>query len=481
MISDIKALSPIDYTLYYGIFLDTPKLGELRIRFNTLIGVDKQGVINYIDEDYSGEVTSEKIKEHFLSSRPLSEPISVVISDSFSSFFVPGFIDTHIHASQFPNIGIGLGVPLLDWLQKYTFPLESELNSKNLDLVEKVYSQVIRKTLLNGTTYASYFTTIDPVSTNILTDLLLKFGQRGSVGKVCMDDNQLDNSYEEDYHSCVTNTKRVVDYIANVNQENNTLVKPIITPRFAPTCSEELLSFLGEFADEKNFPIQTHISENIQEIELVKNLFPNCKSYADVYDKFNLLTENTILAHAVYLNQFECNLLKEKNCSISHCPTSNTFLSSGEAPIKKYLYEDGINIALGTDVSGGFETSVLKIIKHSILVSHHLAMKSENSESRLSINDGIYMATQGGAKAVGLSDVIGSFDVGKKFDTQKINLESNGSNISIFDWQLPQSQDDEKMKTAKFVDLLGKWIFNGDDRNCTTVWCNGRAVIDKSF
>lgn len=483
MTNDIKALSPIKYMLYYGTFVDTPQLGELNIQFNRLVGVDPEGKIDFIDDEYDGPARGVDLIEYYWKKTGSSDDnidnVGVMIKKSFTDFFIPGFIDTHIHASQFPNVGIGLGVPLLEWLDKYTFPMENQFNSENLKMVYDVYTQVIEKTLTNGTTYASYYTSIDPVSTNIFTDLLLKLGQRGSVGKVCMDDNPQYRKYQEDHDTCVDSTTQVVDYIANINQKGNSLVQPIITPRFAPVCSEKLLTFLGDFANEHNCPIQTHISENLQEIELVKSMFPNSKSYAEVYNQFNLLTENTILAHAVHLSDSERKLIKEKNCSISHCPTSNTFISSGEAPIKKYLHQDKINVSLGTDLSGGFEASILGIIKHSILVSHHLAMKSKDMNDRLTINEGIYMATQGGANAVGLGKDIGSFQVGKKFDCQLINLQSSQSNISIFDWQLPQDQESLDIKVGKFIDLLGKWVFNGDDRNCTKVWCNGRIVIDK--
>lgn len=480
MTNEIKALLPIDYLLYYGTFIDTPQLGQLQVRFNRIVGVDNQGKIDFIDDNYDGDITSEAIIDYYKKcTKQNPENIQVSLETSSTKFFIPGFIDTHIHASQFPNVGIGLGIPLLDWLKKYTFPMENQLNSENLDLVFHVYNEVISKTLKNGTTYASYYTNIDPVSTNIFTDLLLKLGQRGSVGKVCMNDNPEYKSYEEDFNTCKQSTTKVVDYIKNIDQQGNMLVQPILTPRFAPVCTGELLQFLGDFANENNLPIQTHISENLQEIELVKTIFPNCKNYAEIYNQFNLLNDNTILAHAVYLNDSECKLIKQKNCSISHCPTSNTFISSGEAPIKKYLYQDKINVSLGTDLSGGFESSILGIIKHSILVSHHIAMKSNNMDDRLTIKEGIYMATQAGAIAVGLGQEIGTFEIGKKFDCQLINLATPQSNISIFDWQLPKDNDSQDVKVSKLTDLLGKWVFNGDDRNCTKVWCNGRLVVQK--
>lgn len=526
-----KAVAYIPYTLFYGTFVDTPTLGDLNIDFHTLVGVDKDGQIDYMHKNYKSSEHDNLsalqffMKNHYKYIAEEDEYVTEFVeragernqyhdnihgnvdfvdvqydrnhsqygryninyvdySTDPTKFFFPGFIDTHIHASQFPNIGIGLDVPLLDWLSKYTFPLENrftDANSAKLKFAEDIYTKVIQKTLTNGTTCASYFTTTDGETTNLFGELLLKHGQRGFVGKVCMDHNE---NYEEDYDTCMDSMSKLVKYIHEINPDGESLVKPIITPRFAPVCSRELMKSLAALSLEHNLPIQTHISENLKEIEWVKELFPEFDSYADVYDKHNLLTKDTILAHAVHLTEVECKLVKERNCSISHCPTSNTFITSGEAPIKRYLYEDGINVSLGTDVSGGFDLSILSVLKHSILVSHHVSMKSDDQHiakaAKLSMMDAMYMATQGGARAVGLANQIGSFEVGKRFDAQMIDL-GVASNVDVFNWQLPdlKSQTQSQQDSDLAHDLLGKWVFSGDDRNCVKVWCNGRLVINK--
>jgi guanine deaminase len=484
-----KAILPITTQLYYGTFVHSVALDDLEIRPNGLIVVDTEGRITKVFDDVGDGMSDDEVYEFYVNNGgSLSRnSIGIVnVSGDKTKFLIPGFIDTHIHASQFPNVGVGLGVPLLKWLDKYTFKLESQFtidptdSTRAIELANLVYSQVILKTLSNGTTCASYFTTIDPTTTNIFADLLLEYGQRGFIGKVCMNDNSTYQSYQEDYDTCIKSTTECCHHISKNNPIGEVLIKPIITPRFAPICSKELLGYLGDFAKANDMPIQTHISENVREIDWVKSLFPEYENYASVYDAHNLLTESTILAHAVYLNDDECKLVKSRNCSISHCPASNSFLSSGEAPIKKYLRDYDINVSLGTDLSGGFEQGILAIIKQSILVSHHLAMKTGNESDRISIAEAIYMATRGGAKAVGLGDTVGCFDVGKKFDAQLIDLSATNSNVTSFDWQLPQETDDSDIKYHKLLDLLGKWIFTGDDRNCVKVWCNGRKVIDKT-
>lgn len=484
------AAEEAEYTLYYGTFVHTPTLGKLEILKHTLIGVDKSGTIDFMKQDIHNEIHGTDIiafyKQETKCAVDASQIKVVDISNEPLKFFLPGFIDTHIHASQYPNLGVGLGCPLLEWLNEYTFPLESSFTDNNregkLAFARDVYSRVIKKTLVCGTTCASYFATIDADTTRLLADLCLEAGQRAFVGKVCMDDNSVYPEYQEDYDTCVKSMEAVNSHIESINPKSEVLVKPIVTPRFAPVCSRKLLSYLGNLAAEKNLPVQTHLSENTKEIELVRTLFPECKNYTSVYDDYHLLKDTTILAHGIHLDKDECNLIKKKGSTIAHCPMSNSFISSGESPVRKYLYEYNINVSLGTDVSGGFKPSILETIKHSILASQHLHMhtKHESFDPRLTVADTIYMATMGGATGIGLQNVVGSFAIGKKWDTQLIEVDSSDSNIDIFGWN-ERFLDGTKDSIIKYyTNLLNIWVFTGDDRNCTKVWCNGRKVIDKS-
>ncbi|CAK7897462.1 probable guanine deaminase [[Candida] anglica] len=486
------------YTLYYGTIVHTPTISSIEININTLVGVNSNGTIDFIHKNLSKDVNPIKF---FFNNHSPSDPIKEFKFNDNSQnplqFFCPGFIDTHIHASQYPNLGIGIGVPLLDWLKQYTFPMEESFKKENLLMAEDVYNKVISRTLSCGTTCASYFTTIDYDTTTLFTDLLLKHGQRGFVGKVCMDHNEPYPQYSESFEQSIESQQKILNYIesknskinarysekkgtlSTCNHDHSRLVTPIITPRFAPVCSDPLLQTLGAISLANSLPIQTHIAENLKEVALMKELFPQFENYASVYDHYQLLTNRTILAHAVHLDDDECKIISERGCTISHCPTSNSFLSSGEAPIKKYL-KHNINIALGTDLSGGFDSSILGIMKHSILVSHHLAMPEEIDDSnKLSIKEVMYMATQGGAKAVGLGDTIGTFHVGKQWDAQLIDLASSNSYLDVFEWQVPDTKGDPTKAVEKINELLGRWIFNGDDRNCMKVWVNGNLVVDK--
>ncbi len=390
-------------------------------------------------------------------------------------FLFPGFIDTHIHASQYPNNGIFGKSTLLDWLETYTFPLESSISlPKNKLKCENIYRKVIERTLQNGTTMASYFTTINSESTKIFADLIKKLGQKALIGNVCMNQNSPSYYIQKNDEESINETQNLIDYCSKIDPSKD-LITPIITPRFAPSCTESLLKKLGNISKKTNLPIQTHVSENRDEIAWVKNLFPNYDSYTDIYYKNNLLNDKTILAHAIYLSEDEKNLIQKQKSSISHCPISNSSITSGEARIR-WLLDNDINVSLGSDCSGGFEVSLLVVARHALLVSRHVSMKSNNDKDKLSIEEVLYLATLGGAKACNVVDKVGNFKVGKKFDAQLIDVLSPGSKIDLFDFQINDKNIDDDIY---FDTIVAKWLFNGDDRNTRKVWVNGIQVVDK--
>lgn len=544
---------PPPYTLYHGTVVHTPVLGELRIQTNMLVGVTHEGRIDYFSHYGDQQQLMHKSPEAFFEwqtgytkGEKLSNDTNdkswergpnggyrnpnrgsnhryqrgydfIDFSKNPNKFLVPGFFDTHIHASQYPNIGVGSELPLLDWLKKYTFELENKFKApgdgselaaekiKRMRMAKNVYTKIISRTLSAGTTTASYFATIDTETTNLLADLAVDRGQRTLIGKVCMDCNPTFPAYiEADPEALVSGTVDVLKHCSKLNtsvQHSNgpKMVQGIVTPRFAPTCLSELMKKLGALASEYNAPVQTHISENKDEVKLVADLFPDCNDYTSVYDSHGLLGALTILAHAVHLTRSECKMILQRNCSILHCPSLNTFLTSGVAPVRRYLYEDKINVSLGTDISGGCEHSILQAMKGLIMVLHHRGMdepekgqKKANSEDSgevedttesnskpklVTVADALYMATLGGAIACDMGKELGSFEMGKWFDAQLIDIQSPDLNIDIFDFQ--EFSPDDPDYEEKIGHLVHKWVFCGDDRNCVKVWCNGRKVVDK--
>lgn len=471
------AVSSNRLVVYYGTFVDTPSLGELRTREKVSVGVSlvgpNNGCIVFIKE---GSVDPMADCRAFDGSLGDGEVV-LVDGSGETAFFFPGFIDTHIHASQYPNAGIFGNSTLLNWLETYTFPLEAALDEP--EVARKVYEAVVRRTLSNGTTTAAYFATIDAESTKLLARICSSRNQRAFIGKVCMDENSPDY-YRETTEGSVESCRSVIRFLDRELRDPKVL--PILTPRFAPSCSRELLQELGQLAhSEGNLHVQTHLSETHDEINWVKSLFPECESYTDVYDRFKLLTERTVLAHCIHLSDEEAHLIKTRGSGVSHCPASNSSLTSGECRVR-WLLDQGVKVGLGTDMSGGFTCSMLAAARQAHLVSRHLAMKEQNQKLRehlkLSVPEVLFLATLGGAQTLDMDGKIGSFEVGKQFDAQLIDLESPGSNIDVFDWQRPLSHNghaaNKKLPPSiDYEDLVAKWFFNGDDRNVSAVWVAG--------
>lgn len=294
-----------------------------------------------------------------------------------------------------------------------------------------------------------------------------------------MDRNSPESYCESSPKASLDDTKILIAHIRNIP---STLVYPILTPRFAISCSNDLLTSLGELASsDKSLAIQTHISENKAEIQFTKELFPNCTSYADVYDHFGLLRNNTVLAHAVHLEQSEMALVKKRNTGISHCPTSNFNLNSGVAPIGEYL-DMGIKVGLGTDVSGGFSPSILQAIQMASVAAKVKAMQPPRaSDSKtgfanraLSISTLLYLATLGGAEVCCLEDRIGSFQAGKEFDALLVDIRDRavGGNPGLWGENLwDTAGPKEKLETS-----LERFLFTGDDRNIRQVFVKGVCV-----
>lgn len=443
-------------TIYRGTFVHCRSLTDVEVIENGAIGVDEHGKIAFVD------TTTTNVREGW-------QGVQEVQSRN-NSFFFPGFIDTHIHASQYPNAGVFGKSTLLDWLNTYTFPLESSY--KDLNVASKIYNRVVARTLSHGTTTACYYATVHVPATNLLADVCQRRGQRAFVGRVCMDRLSPDYYRDESVESAIRDTQACIDHVKHIDPQFD-LITPIITPRFAPSCSDEALKALGDLHQSSGVPCQTHISENTAECALVKELFPTSDHYTHVYDRAGLLTSKTILAHAVHLSQDECDMIKKRDAKLSHCPASNTALTSGRAKVRKLL-DQGITVGLGTDVSGGYTSSMLSEAREAIFNSRHVAM-DEGADAKLAVEEALYLATRGGAKVVGLEDRIGGFEVGKDWDAQLVELGT------VTDDEIDQNAGlVEVFGAESWDDKLAKWVYTGDDRNTAAVWVQGRLVHQRN-
>ncbi|KAI1399848.1 guanine deaminase [Hypoxylon fuscum] len=481
--------------LFLGLFIHSVGLGKLEYLHDTAVCVDKSGKIVAVQPKCDLKKFEETLHliYHKLDWKPWD--VSVTFARE-GQFFFPGFIDAHIHAPQYPNVGIFGKSTLLDWLNKYTFPMESSL--EDLSKARRVYTSCIRRVLAHGTTTAAYYATIHVEPTNLLADLCLSMGQRAFVGRVCMDNHEMspDDYRDETAAESLARTQQSIDHIRRIDADFS-LVSPILTPRFAPACTRDAMAQLGALQRATGLPVQTHISENRAEIALVRAMFPECASYAAVYDAFGLLGARTILGHAIHLTDDEADLVAQRGSKVAHCPCSNTALTSGRARVR-WLLEKGIGVGLGTDVSGGYSPSVLEAARQAAMVSNHLAMpvgkredeaakehEQEREHAKLSVEEVLHLATRGGAEVVGLADRIGGFEVGKEWDAQLVGLglvherphehehehsmrdhDHDHGNVDIFGWET-------------WEERVAKWVFNGDDRNVKKVWVRGRLVHER--
>ncbi|KAF9432927.1 hypothetical protein BGZ76_010123 [Entomortierella beljakovae] len=433
--------------VFYGTLIHSVSITQIEYIKQGLLFIDTQGKIAKILKD----VAQDKVESALEGVE--SEKVVRLNDDQF---VIPGFIDTHIHAPQYTFCGNGHDLPLLEWLDTYTFPRESKFADK--EYARKLYTKSVARSLRNGTTSACWFATIHLDACKELVDIIQEQGQRAYVGKVNMNQNSPDFLVETT-ESSVRDTRAFIEYVQDVNSKlsNKPLVTPIITPRFAISCNSELLTELGKLATEYNLPIQSHLCENMNEIGFTMSLFPNSPNYTAVYNDHGLLNNRTIMAHCVHMKEEELDLMKEKEAGISHCANSNFNLKSGMADVRKMLSKD-IKVGLGTDVAGGYSPSILEGLRAS-----RTASMVRDVDTTLLVTELFYLATVGGARVMELEDTIGNFEVGKEFDAILVNTSVEGSPVDVFDHDTVETK-------------FEKYLFVGDDRNNEKIYVQGKEV-----
>lgn len=374
------------------------------------------------------------------------------IIDFGDKLVFPGMSDLHMHAPQFPFRGLGMDLELLDWLATYTFPEEAKY--QELDYAARSYHSFADHLKHSTTTRASIFATVHVPATELLMDELERIGLKTYVGKVNMD------RYSPDYLSEKSAEQSLRDTEAWLcdTKDKYEHTKPILTPRFTPTCSDELMEGLHGLAEKYDVPVQSHLSENLAEIELVKKLCPWAKNYGDAYDRFGLFGGKTkcIMAHCIYSDEREIARMKENGVFIAHSPESNMNVIAGIAPAKRYL-EEGLNIGLATDVAGGSHESMLRAIMHAVQASKLRWRLVDESHAPLSFQEAFYLATVGGGKFFGK---VGSFEEG--YDLDAVVLED-----SSLDHPQPLS----------ILQRLERAVYLSDDRHIFAKFVRGTRVL----
>ena len=330
------------------------------------------------------------------------------VIDYENQLIIPGLIDLHIHAPQYAYRGLGMDLELMDWLAQQAFLEEAKY--AELEYARKAYSIFAEQMKKSGTTRACIFATRHRTATEMLMELMEETGLISYVGKVNMDREAPEGLREESAEVSAYTTKEWLENVSGKFQRT----RPILTPRFIPSCTDELLERLGDIQKEFGLPVQSHLSENQGEIQFVKELRPQNAFYGEAYHDYNLFGNDakTVMAHCVWSTEEEIRLIKKNGVFIAHCPASNMNLSSGIAPVKKYL-DKGLKIGLGSDVAGGQSESMFRAMTDAIQVSKMYWRLVEQSEKPITFSEAFYMATKGGGEFFGK---VGSFEEGYEFD-----------------------------------------------------------------
>ena len=391
-------------------------------------------------ENYYLVLKKDRIKEFRKDIDDIKEDYKLY--DYGRKMIIPSFYDMHLHASQYKMKGLGMDKELIDWLNDYTFKEESKFT--NYKYAEKIYDEFCRELIKQGTFNIVVYSTIHKDTTEILFDKLQEYGINAYVGKVNMDRNS-PNYLTENTVKSIKDTEELI-----LKYRDNPKVKPIITPRFAPTSTSELLKELGKLATKYDIPVQSHLSENPSEVNWVKNLYPKSSNYSSVYNDNNLFGQTkTLMAHCIYVSEEGKRLMKDNNVIAVHCPSSNLNLSSGIMKVREFL-ETGIKVYLGSDIGAGDTLSMKEIIKLSIQMSK--IVFRNNSHKPLSLEEAFYLSTKAPAEFFEKKD---SFETGDKLNALVIDDEHYDYNLS---------------------ERLSKFIYNGDDRNIYTRYLDSKIV-----
>lgn len=374
---------------------------------------------------------------------------NVPVLDYGNSLILPGLCDMHVHAPQFVYRGLGIDLQLMEWLDRYAFPTEARF--ANLSYARIYYEAFADALAKNGTTRAVIFGTLHAPATELLMEILEKKKIGAYVGKINMDTLSSDYLCETPKQSLADTRKWIED-----TKDRFHLVKPAVTPRFIPTCSTSVLEGLGKLAQEFDLPVHSHISEDLGEMSIVRDRYPQYDNDGDVYDHFGLLTSHTVMAHFIYPTRHEMELIKERGVTIAHCPQSNGNVAAGIPPIRQML-DLGVKVGLGSDIAGGYSVSIFRAMSEAVYLSKLQWLRSEKKDSFLSVPESFYLGTKGGGQFFGK---VGSFETGYELDA-----------IVVDDRSLCVSAD--RLSTEERVERV---IHLADDRNIISRFVAGEQA-----
>jgi guanine deaminase len=442
---------------FLGSALHAPVRGQLEVLHDVIMVTGTNGSISAIHSGGSPEAEAA-VKRHAAA--------GTLRTLGHGQYLLPGLIDLHVHAPQWPQLGLALDQPLEVWLQKFTFPLEARC--ADIDYAEAVYESLVDGLLANGTTTAVYYASIHLPATQKLADICLRRSQRALIGRVAMDHPDQCPPYYRDASpaSAESDTRAFIEYVRAM-PGNLGLISPVITPRFIPACTDELLYRLGALARETGCHVQTHCSESDWEHRFVLERSGITDSAA--LESFGLLSRRTILAHGNFIGDEDIARVVKAGAGIAHCPLSNVYFSDAVFPLRRML-QRGVHVGLGTDIAGGASPSILENARQAVTASRVLESgvdPARNREqrrcesSRIDALTAFWLATAAGGIALDLP--IGVFQAGYQFDAIIVDANVPGSNLRF-----------EPGDTAE--EILQKILYSAARANIREVWVAGRLA-----
>jgi len=361
-------------TILKGNIVSAPELGKLEVTEHGCL-VAEDGIIAGV-----------------FASLP-AQYVGVPVEDCGDALIVQSFADLHLHAPQYPMLGTGMDLQLLDWLNTYTFPTEARF--ADVDYARTIYRQLAAELISGGTTRVCMFSSLHTDATLVLMEEMEKAGVTGYVGKVNMDRNAAPGVLEETTEESKAETLRWLEACGQFQY-----IKPMLTPRFTPSCTDELMAFLGKLAAERKLPVQSHLSENQKEIAWVRELHPDCAQYWETYAKFGLWDDRTLMAHCVWSDARERRAMKDAGVTVVHCADSNVNVCSGAAPVRTML-DEGLKVVLGSDIAGGDHLNMFDVVTSAIRTSKTVHVRDNWETPFLTVPEGWYLGTSAGAAYFG--------------------------------------------------------------------------------
>ncbi|GAA5977411.1 hypothetical protein JCM10908_004969 [Rhodotorula pacifica] len=450
---------------------------SLSILEDSLIVVDDKGFVAHL------EAADTPASRDLLSKIGGEVPKDRFIELGKDGWILPGFVDTHIHAPQYIQAGLALDKPLMEWLEHYTFRAESSIDRDPHGLGRMVYSRLVQRMIENGTTAASVFGTISTEANMVLVKAFLEAGLRGQIGKVATDQNSIP-TYIETTDSSLADTASFIDQVRALTDslpEEQRIVEPVVTPRFVPTCSIELMRGLAELAVKTGTRVQSHMCESQGMVDACRDMLGG-KSDVELLEDVGLLHDKSLMAHCTHVSAADLDRLSRTGTAISHCPLSNVYFSAERQLPLREAWQAGVRVGLGSDISGGYRVGLDENMRWAVGISRlrqgqgqHLDPKQEQEQNvAITWQEAIYLATLGGAQALGLDRdrKVGTLELGAAFDAQWIRVGEKGSRVEWFD--LPDASG--QVRAVPIEEKLERWWCNGSEADRKAVWVQGRQV-----